>query len=155
MKNTIINYEREEVDGMLVPNYFSKKVHLDNIIRDISDMIDVYQITDNDKIERISYELYGTTDYWDVLLLINERDPLFDMPYDYDNVQTMSRKFADIYRYFIYSNAPLVNGTVADNFYDDLLNRKIEENESFRFMHIIRPSRMGEFLKLAKDNSYL
>lgn len=42
------------------------------------------RIPNNMTLEKVSYDLYQTTKYWDVILLLNERTPIWDMPYDYD-----------------------------------------------------------------------
>ena len=67
MKNTVLKFDYEELDEFIVSDYFSKKVDVYSLIDQIKDYVSAYKISDNDKLERISYELYGTTDYWDIL----------------------------------------------------------------------------------------
>ena len=62
MKNTLLKFDYEELDEFIVPDYFSKSKDISYLVHKIKDYLEVYKISDNDKLERISYELYGTTD---------------------------------------------------------------------------------------------
>lgn len=60
-------------------------------IKDFIDKIDdswikEMRIANNTTFEKVSYDLYQTPKYWDLLMLLNLRMPLWDMPYDYDVV---------------------------------------------------------------------
>ena len=50
------------------------------------DWVREMRIQNNTTLEKISYDLYQTPDYWDLLLFLNLRMPIWDMPYDYDVV---------------------------------------------------------------------
>ena len=90
MINTLLTYDLEELDEFIVSDYTSKKVDIYNLFQEmkdngtLADFLEVYRISDDDKLERISYSIYGTPDYWDILLQINDRNPLFQMPYNLD-----------------------------------------------------------------------
>lgn len=155
MKNTVLKFDYEELDEFIVSDYFSKKVDVYSLIDQIKDYVSAYKISDNDKLERISYELYGTTDYWDILLLLNGRNPLVDFPYDYDAVYDSSKTFVNKYMYYVYSNAPLIVGKVADDLYKEFLQLNIDRNEINRYMFIVKPNKIGDFIKVLKDNVYL
>lgn len=155
MKNTVLKFDHEELDEFIVPDYFSKSNDISYLVHEIKDYLEVYKISDNDKLERISYELYGTTDYWDILLLLNGRDPLFDFPYDYDAVYDSARNYVNRYMHYIYSGAPLIVGTVADALYSEFLDKNINNNEANRFMFIVKPNKIGDFIKILKDNGHL
>jgi hypothetical protein len=155
MKNTVLKFDYEDLEEFVVSDYFSAPNDISYLVHEIKDYLEVYKINDNDKLERISYELYGTTDYWDILLLLNGRDPLFDFPYDYDAIYDSARKFANKYMYYIYSGAPLIVGPVAAALYEEFLQKYIDTNESNRFMFIVKPNKIGEFIKVLKDNGHL
>ena len=89
-------------------------------------------------IAKISYDLYKSPNYWDILLVINEMSPLFDMPYDFDNVladvETEMQEYKDLYR----------GGKISDERYEalrqELENLRIEQNENKRvFKYILVP----------------
>lgn len=163
MKNTILNYDIEELildDSEQVtyeiPNYFSQKIFIADLadtIDDWDDFLDTYRMTDNDKLERVSYELYGTPDYWDIILMVNERNPLFDMPYDFDTLSDETSSFINNYANFIYIDAPLDQERV-DALTEDYVNASLEENEKFRYISVVKPSRISEFILLLKTNGY-
>src|SRR5574344_1718437 len=137
MKNTILKFDYEELDEFIVPDYFSKSNDISYLVQEIKDYLEVYKINDNDKLERISYELYGTTDYWDILLLLNGRDPLFDFPYDYDTTYDSARRFVNRYIYYLYFDAPLIVGSVAEALHKEFLQKNIDANEANGFMYVI------------------
>jgi hypothetical protein len=164
MKNTILNYDREEVemdlDGNIndvvasVPDYFSKDINVFEIFDDVSDMLDVYQCDDDDKIERISYELYGTTDYWDLLLLLNDKNPLSQLPYNESVLQQSTEAHINLYKNYIYSHAPLLQ-TRTNELLAEFLQQDKENNEKFRFLYIIKPTKINDFIKIVNESGYL
>jgi len=88
MKNTILNFDSKKVvlDGIEfeVPDYFSKDINIMEFIKTLNplDFFVKYTVQNNITLEKISFDLYGTTDYWDILALINDIDPLVSTPYD-------------------------------------------------------------------------
>lgn len=149
MKNTLLNYDKEELDEFIVSDYFSKDINIFNLIDGLDDYIEIYTIADNDKLERVSLEIYGTTDYWDIILMLNDRNPLFDMPLDYDKIRNGSEEIANTYINFLYSQAPVTDTARVLEFTNEILTRNFNENESFRMIKIIKPSKIGAFLKIA------
>jgi len=154
MKNTILNYSLEELDDFFVRDYFSKDVKISDLFYTLGDYIDTYQMTNNDKLERISLQLYGTTDYWDILLLLNSRNPLFEMAYDYDLLVNFATNRSNYYKKTEYSHAPLNIARTAV-LHSAILDAVVAENEDFRTLYIIKPPKMGTFLSLLKAQSYI
>lgn len=146
MKNSILNYENMDVENLNLEDYFSlnpyKLIAFNETIDET--FFDYYQIKDDDLIEKISYDLYSDENYWDLLLVINQKNPLFDMVYSEDTVMKMTDDFVDLYP-----------GKISDNhkaFLVDYYNNKaIEKNESMRTLKIVRPTRLQEYLQLATD----
>lgn len=155
MKNTLLVFDTEEVGDFISPNYFSKKIDLYNFLTDDikKNFCYTYKIDDNDKIERISYSLYKTTDYWDLLLLLNGRESLSDMPYDYETYTNTIDQFIDEYNSNYYSNYPL-NDTKLSDLKTEFYEKERHLNESFRYMLVIKPEKLQEFLKLIKLAGY-
>jgi hypothetical protein len=161
MKNSILKYDLDEVTINLgfatevkVRDYFSKDVKVFSIFDAHIDLFATYQIENDDKIERISYELYGTTDYWDILLLLNDRSPLFEMPYGYDLIHDFAQNRIDIYKNFIYSHAPLLNDR-ADVLFEELSEELLVKNENTRTIYVVKPSRMNDFISILKDENFI
>lgn len=162
MKNTILKYENEEVEIDLgfgertykVQDYFSKDINIVDIIDKLEPFLALYQCHNGDKLERISYELYNTTDYWDILLLLNQRTPLFDMSYDDSIITTLTEQFIRRYQIFIYSDAPLIQ-RVADTLFEQYLDEAIEENERLRNIIIVKPQEINNFISVLRENNYI
>lgn len=156
MQNTLIKFDTEEVDDYIVSDYFSRKINLYSIITDDvkKEYFVTYQIQDNDKIERISYEIYKTTDYWDLLILINSLDTISDMPYDFDTYTGSTDDFLNAYSNSVYSNSPL-NAQRLQELKDEFYETKRISNEKFRYINVIRPSKMQDFLKLIKQKGFI
>ena len=168
MKNTVLDFDTEEVDldtdtfgDVNICNYFSKDVKIYNILTDDLDDIDIddytltYKMSDDDRLERISYDLYGTTDYWDVLARLNERDPLLHIPYNYDVISEDNTSFVDAYFNSIYSQAPLTDDTRIDALTSEFATEEVSLNEEYRYITVIKPSKMSSFLTLLTDQGYL
>jgi hypothetical protein len=162
MKNTILNFKKETVEIELgferseyeVRDYFSKKINVSDIVPEILDMMAIYEMYDGDTIERVSFELYGTTDYWDILIMLNERSPLYDMPYEDGTIQEQSETFIFQYQNFVYSHAPLIQRR-ATILLNELIESRTNDNESLRALYIIKPSEMNRFLSLIKEYEYI
>lgn len=151
MKNSILNFEKEEVNNFIVSDYFSKNINLYSIITDTikNEYFSIYRIMDNDKIERISYELYGTTDYWDLLLLINDRNALDGMTYDFETCSSAVESYINKYEFEIYSNKDFSTQR-RDELIQEFDEKYKLRSEANRYLFIVNPSKMQDFLKIIK-----
>ena len=155
MKNKILSYDTETVGNYIVSDYFSKKIDIYKLFSlDLTQYLDVYKMPDDDKLERVSYELYGTTDYWDLLLMLNDRNPLFDMPYNFDNLSDGATEFVNKYSSLIYFNSPL-NETRTAELIEEWKSKVENQNDKLRFLYIIKPTQINNFIKLLRDKGYL
>lgn len=156
MKNSILKYSTEEVDNFIVTDYQSKKVTINDLFEKANTLgyLSYYKINDNDKLERISYELYGTTDYWDLLFLLNNKNPLFDMPYYFDTIMSESSEKSSTYISTLYQGS--TNFSIrAEELTNTFLNKDIETNNNNKTIFVIKPTQMSNFIKLIIDNGYL
>ena len=144
----------------LVPNPASKKVDIYNLFQEmkdnetLADFLEVYRISDDDKLERISYSIYGTADYWDILLQINDRNPLFQMPYNLDATFDIAESMWNNYSDNVYFQSPL-DSNLLQSLIDEEIERLKEKNEFYRFIYIIKTSKMNEFLKILRERYYI
>lgn len=155
MKNSILEYDFLESDDYSYRDYTSKdysKIRtLDEV--DSDEFISYYQAADGDKLERISYEIYGSADYWDLILIVNGIDPLFGMPYGFDLIESSINDLIDQYNLDFFANALPVTH-VAD-LKTIFIGKAITENEELRTIKIIKPTKLHEFLKIARDKGYI
>ena len=160
MINTLLTYDLEELDEFIVSDYTSKKVDIYNLFQEmkdngtLADFLEVYRISDDDKLERISYSIYGTADYWDILLQINDRNPLFQMPYNLDTTFDIAESMWNNYSDNIYFQSPL-DSNLLQSLIDEEIERLKEKNEFYRFIYIIKTSKMNEFLKILRERDYI
>ena len=70
-----------------VSDYFS--LELDNIrnLYHNPSLLEYIKLQFNDLIENIAYKLYNDPKYYDILMLLNQRDMLFDMVYTFDTIK--------------------------------------------------------------------
>lgn len=175
MINSSIKFEKRQdiINGELVetPDYFSKdfsKKTLYDLIPNLDDVLIPYQLKDNDKIERISYELYGSTDYWDIIVIINEIVPLFSMPYDYSVIEQKYSTYSNAFFKEILSEKriELKESEILEEELEKIENLKEETfqyllkeiNEFFeenRYIKVVAPSRMPEVLRILRIANYI
>ena len=156
MKNTLLKFDTEEVDDYIVSDYFSRKINLSSIITDAikQEYFVTYEIADNDKLERISYEIYKSTDYWDILLLINSLDSLTDMPYDFETYTSSIDSYLNAYSIDIYSNNS-ISDTRMQELKTEFYEKNRINNEKLRYIQVIPPIKMQSFLKLIKQQGFI
>lgn len=159
MNNSILNFEKEELDEFIVSDFFSKDVDIFKILEtftsaQINTYFSTYRISDNDMIERISYDIYGTSNYWDLLLTLNDKQALFQMPYDNDVTSELAEGFWNNYSENIYFQ-PTVNSSILQTLIDNEIEKMRELNEEYRYIFIIKPTQIHAFIKLMREKGYI
>ena len=152
MKNTIIDPDLREINEFIYKDYTSRNYKTILNIPEIYDTeyVDFVTINVNQTMEQVSYNLYGSADYWDILVLINDRDPLFDMPYDFDILTTLAQAKIDKYRE---NYSGVFNQVTMDSLQANLLTKLEAESDSFRTIKIIRSNKLASFLKIYRETN--
>jgi len=150
MKNTVLNYPNISCNKFTSEDYTSKKISNIRNMKELNDTnwIEYIELYDNQTVEQISYILYKSPDYWDLLLIINNKDPLFDMSYNFDILEKISedrvQKYLDGY-----------SGVYETDTYNRLKTLVLADeekiNEYNRQFKIIKPERLYDFINLLKD----
>lgn len=160
MTNYILKYDTEELDEFIVSDYKSKNISIFNLFNSLynnntyKDFFTIYSIQENDKLERLSLELYGTTNYWDIILMINQLNPLFDMFYDNDTIFDSVKENVNNYANNEYVNKPLGEPRTSE-LYQEFSEMMYNENDKKRYIYVIKPEKMNEFIKLMRDGDYI
>lgn len=160
MTNSILNYTYDELDEFIVSDYFSKKIDIYSLLAEfisagtLANYVQSYRISDDDKLERISYDIYGSTVYWDLLLQLNDKQPLFEMPYSLDTIIDSSEEFWNNYANLIYFQAPL-ESEILQTLINEEIEKMKEQMEIYRFIYIIKPTKLQEFLKILREKDYM
>jgi len=150
MRNTLLKYDKISSKKFVAEDYTSKKFRKILEVPELSDSmyIDYIELIDNQTIEQISYILYGTPDYWDLLVLINDRDPLFDMSYEFDIQEEIAE--ARVQKY-LQGYSGIYKADTYDRMKEYALTNMHDINEENRTMKIIRPERLTHIVKIIDD----
>lgn len=128
MDNSVVNFKKENIDGFEISDYRSKDFSkFKEIQKDQFKSLDVFN---NSLIEGISYNIFNNTDYWDLLLLINDKDALFDMVYDFDTIKDIVEE--SIQSYF-FNPERIYQGNLNDEFIEGYRNylETVLSNQNF------------------------
>lgn len=161
MKNTLISYNTESIKTkektIEVMDYFSKDVYIADLKDDpeIKDLLRVIRVQDDDTFEKISYRLYNSSNYWDIILLLNNRDPLFDTAYNFDVLEKYSEdRLQDIVNDYTKKENPLdeeYQAVLKDKYLDEAM----QENEKMRILSVPRPEQINSLIMILKKRGYL
>lgn len=86
-------------------------------------------------IEKVCFDYYKSTDYCDLIMMLNDRDIIYDMPYQSDIILEAIEKDIDRYRSKVFRNT---FDKLSDRAYKDLensLSNKYNSNNS-KFLYI-------------------
>ena len=170
LKNTLLNFDTINIDDVTNVTVSKTENSLNvtpslniqfydrNKIQKIKDVISTMNdawfsyvlVPQNSTLEKISYDLYESKDYWDILLLVNERMPLFDMYYDYDIIseagETSLKEYEDkIYRKKILSD-------VRERLRVKMQENYEAENENLKIIKYIKKNYIYDFINYINND---
>lgn len=106
MKNTVYTYDKFVRYDYEVADYTSRFYgSISKFFRQYSNYFEVYKLEDDEKLENVSYKLFNTTDYADLILAINEDTFLWNVPYNQDINAEQTKLLAKV----LLNSADLVN----------------------------------------------
>jgi len=131
-------------------DYTSKKVNNIRNMPELNDTnyIEYAEMYNNQTIEQISYILYGTPNYWDLLLIINDKNPLFDMSYDFNILQQVA--INSVNKYLLNYSGKYKSNTV-ERLTSLLTYEQEAKNEQNRQIKVIKPNMLNSFLNALKN----
>ncbi len=170
LKNTLLNFDHINIDDVenvttsknestlnVTPSLdisFYDRIKIQKIKDVIStmneDWFSYVLVPQNSTLEKISYDLYESKDYWDILLLVNERMPLFDMYYDYDIIseagETSLKEYEDkVYRKKILSD-------VRERLRVKMQENYEAENENLKIIKYIKKNYIYDFINYVNND---
>lgn len=155
MKNTVLTFDKLESDNYSYSDYTTYKYKNLYEYSIPDEYITLLKLDNDAKIEYESFKLYGSPDYWDLLIVINKMDPLFSMPYNFDTIQNRVTDAIDLYLGDDYNGKDikiLDQYQYLKDYYSDKYER---ENEEFRTIKVIKPERLQDFLKLIRTEGLI
>jgi len=147
LTNTILNFKRKEIGTYSVVDYTSldlqkMRAYINSIPQD---SFEYFNVVNGDRFERIALQLYGSSNYWDVLLLINDRHPLTGLPFDFDTISNLAESTILSYESIILKKP--VPSKSREILYTKYEHELFVENEAQRLIKIIKPSKMADFIQ--------
>ncbi|MGI7118773.1 hypothetical protein ACNGEM_09290 [Campylobacter coli] len=109
------------------------------------------KINANDFIESVSNRLYNDPNLWDLLMLINNKDALSDMPYDNDRIADMADEL--IANYFNNPKKPYqgnITEQLINEYREYLIDLLTQKNYQNMIIKALDPAYLGDFLRLFK-----
>jgi hypothetical protein len=104
-----------------------------------------HQLQNNDKLEKVSLDLYNNPDYWDILLVINRRNPLIELPYDTDTLLEFAARKTENYINDVYGKD--ISQETLEVLTATYEKKFIEDAEKFRVIRIVKPEKIHDFLQ--------
>ena len=121
---------------------YTNLVSIKEILDKYKEYIQIYQVLEDERLDTISYKIYGTTDYWDMLVLLNDLKCMTDLPVNYDKVENRAReKHEDWTRIF---GKQKTKEQIASK-YEEFLEQEIANNEKYRNFKYIDSSVINRF----------
>ena len=121
---------------------YTNLVSIQEILDKYKEYIQIYQVLEDERLDTISYKLYGTTDYWDMLVLLNDLKCMTNLPVNYDKVENRARqKHEDWTKIF---GKQKTKEQIASK-YEEFLEQEIANNEKYRNFKYIDSSVINRF----------
>ena len=170
LKNTLLNFDHINIDDVenittsknestlnVTPSLdisFYDRIKIQKIKDVISSMNEAWFsyviVPQNTTLEKISYDLYDSKDYWDILLLVNERMPLFDMYYDYDIISEAGETSLKEYEEKIYRKKIL--SEVRERLRLKMQENYEAENENLKIVKYIQKNYLYDFINYINND---
>lgn len=159
-KNSILNFSTQEyVDKngitqksgskttLVVPDYKSIDFKKIKILLNMcpTSWFSWIKVANHTNLEKLSQDLYGSPNYWDIILLINGRMPLFEFPYDYDVVESIVDNMTDNYIKRVYKRS--VSDKTRERIWQMFSDKVANDNERFRYLKVIGKTYLYNFIQ--------
>lgn len=171
LKNTLLNFDHINIDDVTNITASKNETTLNvtpslkiqfydrNKIQRIKDVISSMNeawfsyalVPQNATLDKISYDLYESKDYWDILLLVNERMPIFDMYYDYDIISEAGETALQEYENKVYRKKILSD--VRERLRVKMQENYEAENENLKIIKYIKKDYIFDFINYINNNS--
>ena len=152
MKNSVFTYDRREIGGYDVTDYTSYYYGgIVELFKQFPNYFSLYSIEVDQKIEEISYELYGSVDYADIILAANNNVFLWSSPYNsditYDQTQALTGIIIKELDFGEYQD----NTTNLGKIIDAIGNRVNTENTNRKTITVPTPKKLNTLLAMVND----
>ena len=150
MKTEFLTYDDFEIGNFKIKNYNSFMLsEIRNYLDSLDDNYYTYlKLTDNVLIEKVIFDYYDTENYYDLILFINNREMLYDMPYSYDIILNNIDKDINAYEYKVFGTLKNELSEKSKSRLVEKLNSEyIENNKKLLYIKIIKKQYINEILR--------
>lgn len=158
MKESILeytNFEEYNVKNvLLIRNYNSIMLSkIRNYLNSLSEDYFVYlKVELGSTIEKTCLDYYNSSDYYDLVMFLNSREMLYDMPYNYDVILDAVEKDLETYRAKVYKDPSIKLSEKAYNeLYQKLLDKYDYLNNIFMYYKVIKLGYVLDVIREIKD----
>jgi len=116
--------------------------------------IKLMRLEDNKLLEAISYELYEDTNYWDLLLLLNNMDSMFSLPVDFDLLHSKGEKELEKWVLFASTLNYNITSEVKSKKFGEIMKVLVEKNEKHRIFKYVSISDLSLVLSDLNTSKY-
>lgn len=150
--NFYYNLKTYEKDEYILknPNEILKLPSFDFSALDLK--FEYYTVTDDELIDAISYKLYETPRYWDIIAVLNELTSIDDLPKNMDIIiKKAQKKFEEFQTVLPFFNYKLTEEDL-EEIYQKILDEEKEKNEKFRQLKYVTQSDLNDLIAYYKEN---
>jgi hypothetical protein len=104
------------------------------------------KVEDDRFIEGLSFEVWGSTNYWDILMALNNMTRIDELPVNYDIILKRVDKSLYEWKKLMELTKGGLTASKIDEKYKELLKEEEEKNEKFRYLNYISISDLSELI---------
>jgi hypothetical protein len=133
----VINYDSADTEEIAKLRNLFFRLDITNIDKDYTR---IYRINGESRLDLISQELYGTTDYWWIIALINNiHDIIFDLPLN----EELLKQVATDRTLAVY---PALTSPGALAYWTEQVEELVLENDEKRLINVISQQHIGKII---------
>lgn len=151
MKETLMKYDDFNVfnvkNTLKIKNYTSFDIYK---IKELLNSLDKnyfawIKLNEGSLIESALYDYYGDENLYDLIMFINQRDMLFDMPYSYDVILNAIDRSISEYEYRVFGNFKKELSEKSNKRLREKLDADYtEKNQKFLYLKVIKREYINE-----------
>jgi len=147
--NSYLNFETIKFNGNNVRNITTLGILPDIPAKYLENRHLLEKLVEDDRLmESLSFELYGTPKHWDLLMVVNNMQSLFDLPVNHDIILNRVEKKLIDWKNRGRNLTVRITDKMILNKYKEMLIEEEEKNNRFRKIKYINP---GSLSGLASD----
>lgn len=141
----MIDYSNFDYQGFQITDYTS--IDLTEIAEYLASLpkewIMTVKLNEGAKIETVCKSLYGSTNYIDIILFLNQREQIFDMPMVFDVIEEQTSRTVELYFMNFNSDLSFIDTNEFKNLKEQVLNDLSNQNLKNRYLTVISPTKIA------------